>query len=177
MEPFQLIYEDKHFIKYLKNGMVVDSGILLEFLKWLYLKDKKPNNLTEEQKRVFDQLERFLSIGCDKFITPHLLAELSNLINREANNSDEFSKFIDLVKEELKHYVEVSISKEEVLSDEIINSFGVADTGMKMMSQKDDKIILTQDDNFCKHCQHVEKLPVVHLNDLDSLFLTLKMFK
>lgn len=157
--------------------MVVDSGILLEFLKWLYLKDKKPNNLTEQQKRVFNQIERFLSIGCDKFITPHLLAELSNLINHEASNPEEFSKFIDLVKEKLEDYIELPVVKEEVLSEEIINSFGVADTGMKMISQRDDKIILTQDSDFCKHCQYVEKLPVIHLSDLDSLFLTLKMFK
>jgi len=174
IQPWQLIYEERHFHSYIKNGLIVDSGVLLKFLKWCYLKDKEDANLSKEQKKMFDQLERFLSINCNKYITQHILAELSNLINVRRGNLGSFSDFINLIKTKLKDYCEISIEKERVLQGNIVNEFGIADAGMVLLSKESDKIILTYDEPFCNECKYKQNLPVIYLQDLDSLFLTLE---
>lgn len=177
MKPFELIYEDKFFNNYLKNGIIVDSGVLLDFLNLHYLNKKKNYSLTKEEEKLFLQLNRFLSVGSKKYITPHILAELSNLINIKTNNPEDFSKLINLIKEKLEEYEEIYLSKKEILDEISVNQFGITDISIKLLSKQDNKIILTKDGDFCKHCKHDEKLPTIHLEDLQSLFLTLSMFK
>ena len=169
--PYQLIYEDKYFFKFLRNGIVVDSGILLEFLK-----GHSKIDLTMKEKEVFYKLERFLSLGCNKYITPHILAELSNLINSRIPKS-KFTDFIELIRTKLKDYEEVPINKEEILEEEIVNNFGITDAGITLDSRKNKKIILTGDYPFCKECQIKQELSVIHLGDLDNFFFTLSCFK
>jgi len=172
LQPFHLIYEDKHFNRFLQNGIVIDSGILLEFLK-LGHKKTKGITLTEEEKTLFFRLERFLSIG-HKYITPHILAELSNLIGIKIcrPNTADFHDCIELTIAELNKvdYHEIPIKKEEVLATEEVNKFGVADSGMILVSKKNDKMILTDDDEFCKECQLKQNLPALHLKDFESFF-------
>ncbi|MBU1501497.1 MAG: hypothetical protein KJ905_01850 [Nanoarchaeota archaeon] len=178
MEPFRLIYEDKHFNKYLKNGLIVDSCILFDFL----LRHYKKAGRTEREDSDGDgnipvMLDRFLSIGCKKYITPHILAELSNLIHINTRNPSDFSQLIDLIKDKLKEYEEIPIMMWDVLNDPLVNRFGITDTGIKLSSEKNKKIILTKDGEFCNHCKYNQKLPTIHLEDLQSLFLTLQIFK
>ena len=145
MEPFKLIYEDKYFNGYLRNGLIVDSCVLLDFLNLHYLNTKINYNLTEEQKESLLQLDRFLSISSKKYITPHILAELSNLINRGTSSEEDFSKLIYLLKEKLEEYEEIHVKKEEILDDLSVNKFGIADVGIKILSKQDNKIILNKD--------------------------------
>lgn len=177
MEPFRLIYEDKFFYSYLRNGLIVDSCILIDFLILHHFNTKENYNLTEEQKKLFLQLNRFLSVSSKKYVTPHILAELSNLINIKTNNPEDFSKLINLVKEKLEEYEEVHFSKKEILKEFSVNQFGITDISIKLLSKQDGKIILTKDGDFCNHCKYEEKLPAIHLEDLQSLFLTLSLFK
>ena len=177
MELSKSIYEDKHFNNFLRNGLIVDSCVLMDFLNLCHLSTKNNYNLTEQQKQSLLHLERFLSVKSPKYITPHILAELSNLINRNTNNAEDFSKLIDLIKEKLKEYEEIHFSKDEILSEYSVNEFGIADVGIKLLSKQDKKIILTKDDDFCNHCKYCEKLPAIHLKELESLFLTLSIFK
>jgi len=177
MKPFELIYEDKFFSSYLRNGIIVDSCVLLDFLH-LHMDNNDVNcTLTEDQKKSFLQLERFLSVSTTKYVTPHILAELSNLINTSTSNSQDFSTLMDLLKEKLEKYEEICPRKEDVLSEPSVNEFGITDVGIKLLSKQDEKIILTKDGPFCTHCKHNVELPTIHLGDLDSLFLTLSMFK
>lgn len=177
MEPFRLIYEDKFFNNYLRNGLIVDSCVLFDFLNLHHLNTKENYCLTEEDKKLFLQLKRFLSVNSKKYITPHILAELSNLINIRTNNLEDFSKLINLVKEKLEEYEEIHFSKKDILNELSVNQFGVTDIGIKLLSKQDNKIILTKDGLFCNHCKYDEKLPTIHLEDLQTLFLTLSMFK
>ena len=141
-----------------------------------YLRDEQNSTLNNEEKKMLEQLERFLSINCQKYLTPHILAELSNLINKETSSPEGFSRFMDLIKSELVNYEEIHIKKEAILREKSVNQFGIADTAINILSKENNKIILTKDGDFCKHCKYVERLPVLHLEDLDSLFLTFGCF-
>ena len=122
------------------------------------------------------RLEKFLSIHCKKYITPHILTELSNLVRYKENNIN-FSDSIDSIKDKLNEYEEISFAKEEILGDQMVNQFGITDTSIKLLSEKNNKIIFTKDKSLCIYCKYAKKLPAIHINDLESLFLTLTMFK
>jgi rRNA-processing protein FCF1 len=177
MKPYEVIYEDRHFNSYLRNGLIVDSCVLLEFLNLHHLNTKESYSFTEEEEKLFLQLSRFLSVNSKKYITPHILAELSNLINKITSNPEDFSKLINLIKEKLEEYEEIHLGKKEILDELSVNKFGITDVGIKLLSKQDDKIILTKDGPFCTHCKYDEMLPTIHLEDLQSLCLTLSMFK
>ena len=99
----ELIYEDKYFNEYLRNGIIIDSCILLEFFKLVYQKNNGIT-ITKEETILLDRLERIFSLGTQKYITSHVLAELSNLINTKVckAGSTSFCKCILLMKQELK---------------------------------------------------------------------------
>ena len=166
-----LIYEDRYFSKFLQNGIIIDSGVLLEFIKLRYEKGEGII-LTEEEETLLGRLEKFLSIGY-KYITSHILSELSNLINVKVCRAGSigFSNCINLIREELNHkngYSEIGIKKEEVLEVGEVTKFGVADAGIILTSKKDKKIILTDDENLSKECKFKQNLPTLHLNDFEQ---------
>ena len=139
----ELIYEDKYFNEYLRNGIIIDSCILLEFFKLVYQKNNGIT-ITKEETILLDRLERIFSLGTQKYITSHVLAELSNLINTKVckAGSTSFCKCILLMKQELnkEEYKEIHLDKEKILNTEEIIKFGVTDAGIILLSKEDKKI-------------------------------------
>ena len=177
LRPYHLIYEEKEFLRYVKNGIIVDSCVLLELIKWF-----NNINIPEEEKEAFKQIERFLSLQCTKYITPHIIAELSNLINKEIahTGTDGFSNCIELIKIKLTEeegYKEKSIYKDDVLELNESKKLGITDAGIILLSKEDNKIILTKDSVLDEECKYKQNLPCLNLDDIKSLVLTLQCFK
>lgn len=176
MDVWKLVYEEKYFNKCLHNGLIIDSGILFEFFKLIHEKNGG-KNLSEQEKILLYRLERILSLS-QKYITPHILAELSNLINTKicGAGSEDFNQCIILTKEELnkEEYSEIHLKKEEILETQEVLKYGVTDAGIILISKKEQKFIFTADKPLSEECKRIQNLPVMHIDDLESLFLTIE---
>ena len=81
------------------------------------------SKLTAEfEKGDFDLLICFLSKFRKIIVTPHVLAEVSNLINTRVHKSD-FADFIEKIIEILSDFKEVYVQKDEIISREELKNY------------------------------------------------------
>ena len=89
-------------------------------------------------------ITRFLSKFRKIIVTPHVLAEVSNLINTRVHKSD-FADFIEKIIEILSDFKEVYVQKDEIISREELKKVGITDTGILLACERDNNLILTKD--------------------------------
>ena len=157
---------EKNIRSYFRKGIIVDTGPLILLLAGYYNYDTiGKNKLTEEfTTDDFDILFKFLSNFRGIIVTPHVLAEVSNLINTKVNKSD-FTDFIERITEKLSRFKEVYIKKDEILAGEEVKKVGITDAGILLACEKRDNLILTKDFKFENLC--ISKgLPVIHFDKL-----------
>ena len=109
-------------------------------------------------------MARILSNFRGIIVTPHVLTEVSNLINTKVNK-DDFTDFIERIIEKLSSFKEVYIQKDEILAGEEVKKVGITDAAILLASEKRDNLILTKDFKFENLC--ISKgLPVIHSDKL-----------
>ena len=157
---------EKNIRSYFRKGIIVDTGPLILLLAGYHNYDTiGKNKLTAEfTKADFDILMGFLSNFRGIIVTPHVLAEISNLINTKVNKSD-FTDFIEKTIEELLRFKEIYIQKDEILAGEEVKKVGITDAGILLACERDNNLILTKDLKFEGMCRS-KGLPVIHFDKL-----------
>lgn len=155
---------EKNIRSYFRKGIIVDTGPLILLLAGYYNYDLiGKNKLTAEfTKEDFDILNGFLSNFRIIIVTPHVLAEVSNLINNGIDKS-KFADFIDKIIEKLSDLKEVYVQKDEIIFREELKKVGITDTAILLSSEKDGNLILTKDFKFEGLCRS-KGLPVIHFD-------------
>ena len=157
---------EKDIRLYFRKGIIVDTGPLILLLAGYYNYDSigKSKLTAEFIKRDFDILTSFLSKFRKIIVTPHVLSEVSNLINTRVHKSD-FADFIEKIIENLSDFKEVYVQKDEIISREELKKVGITDTGILLACERDNNLILTKDFRFKGLC--ISKgLPVIHFDRL-----------
>lgn len=121
--------------RHLRNGIIVDSGVLIIFFAGLYqdvtgyslwqtLKETKNRYKRED----YDFLSGFLTQFRMQIVTPHILTEVSNMLGQLHEPADKQcrSLMVDIVPLLEEHSVEAL----KIISDEAFPDFGVTDTGI-----------------------------------------------
>ena len=101
--------------------------------------------------------------------------KFENTIPDIFQNQDKYQELEDKWLEDLKGWIIENFRGGKYIGRTI--KFGVADAGMILVAKKDEKIILTADEDFSKECKYKQNLPTLHLKDLESLFLTVGCLK
>lgn len=157
---------EKNIQSYFRKGIIVDTGPLVLLLAGHYNYNSigKSKLTAEFEKGDFDILTSFLSKFRKIIVTPHVLAEVSNLINTKVNKSN-FADFIEKIIEKLSDFKEVYIQKDEIISRENVKKVGITDAGILLACERDNNLILTKDFRFKGLC--ISKgLPVIHFDKL-----------
>ncbi len=157
---------EKNIQSYFGKGIIVDTDPLVLLLAGYYDYDSigKSKLTAEFTKGDFDLLTSFLSKFRKIIVTPHVLAEVSNLINTRVNKTD-FADFIEKIIETLSDFKEAYVQKDEIISREELKKVGITDTGILLACERDNNLILTKDFQFKGLC--ISKgLPVIHFDRL-----------
>jgi len=151
----------KDFYKY--KGIVIDTGPLLLVLTGLYGHNIKKFNYSEDN---FILVKKFLENFLEKseiFITPEVLAEISNLSKNEMKGF--FYDFIYYSKIRLLQQLkETYINKDIVLSEDKLLKYGFTDISL-IEATKDDKLLLTSDIALYGYCVK-NKIPAITIEEL-----------
>lgn len=163
-----------HIKDYFGKDIIIDTGPLILFLSGVYNYESiGKNSLTKEfSKEDFRLLSEFLRNFKKIIITPHVLTEVSNLVNNKLPKNY-FKDFIVKVLKDIKDMKEVTINKEEITSKEILKEIGVADTSILICCEKENKLILTKDFNLSLRGQKKE-MPIIHFDTLRAIEWNLK---
>jgi len=131
----------------IKKGLIVDTNILLLYLIGSYdisyiKRFKRTESYTKEEYKF---LCCFLENYCPnkKYISPHILTELSNLSLSVSSErlSEYFSYFIDI----LKKTSEIYINKNQIFKFKELSKFGVTDISILQTAKEYDFFVLTSD--------------------------------
>lgn len=135
--------------RHLRNGVLVDTNLLLVYLVGYY--DYATGYQTVNRSRYtkgtydpgdFDILNAMLERFRKRITTPHILAEVSNLVNQLPTGADTFC--IELLKNIIPALQERTIPAEELAKENAFVAFGVADTSIIKAAQ-DPCLVLTDD--------------------------------
>lgn len=135
------------------KNLLLDTGPLVLLLVGSYNNEKIASLTVGSKKFETEDFKLLLSFlkGFDLFITPHILAEASNIIGKYIRKN-EFEKVISMNKKFLKEGVlEIYIKKDEILDNEIALKIGITDTSIILASTN--KIVLTIDEPLLGICK------------------------
>ncbi|MBI3032258.1 hypothetical protein HYY69_02185 [Candidatus Woesearchaeota archaeon] len=142
-----------------QEEILLDTGPLLQILVGLY--DPEKLSKIEINQDQFGLLITYIQQFRKKLVTPHILAEVSNLVKiRLKKNAKELIKcsiiFLNKTDEEI-------IQKNAILQEKnlkLLMDFGITDTAIALSSNKN-RIILTSDGPFFAYC-YSNKIPAIH---------------
>lgn len=138
--------------------IVIDTGPLLLYLIGFYgIIDLRRFNY---DKKDFILLVEFLKNFKRIFVTPQVLAEVSNLAKSRLKE-ERFSGFINSSIVPLLDLKEEYIEKNEILKRAELPKFGMTDTSL-IGATKRNKLLLTDDGPLFWYCNGKD-MPVIHL--------------
>ena len=151
---------------YRYKKIVIDTGPLLLYLVGFYrIKDLEHFGYKDRDLLL---LNEFLKNFSEILVTPHVLAEMSDLAESRLNKR--FSSFMFTSFDRLYALGEEYITKNEILGRKnCVSKFGIADVASIGVSEKN-ILFLTADGPLYYYCKSIE-IPVIHLNELDFLIL------
>lgn len=169
MESNPILSGKKSIKLYFGKGIILDTKPLIFFLAGNYDFDsigKTP--LTKEYtKEDFELLMSFVSKFKKIIVTPQILAEMSNIINKEISETD-FANFIEKIIKILFDCDEIYIQKNDILKRDELKKVGITDTSILLSCERDDLLVLTKDLPFALICSS-RGLPVIHFDLLRGL--------
>lgn len=126
------------FTKYRKSGVLIDTNILLLFIVGSLNPDLIPkvSRTANFSFQDFQIVEKTIDFFDNKITTPHILTEVSNLIDR-VEIQDAFRSYVEIV-------VEQFIESSRVITNEMFSKFGLTDAAILELS-KDSYLVLTDD--------------------------------
>lgn len=145
-------------LKYQK--IILDTGPLFLLLVGWYNPQKLDKiSFTEEQ---FGILLSYIHQFNESVVTPHVLAEMSNLAGNRLKEN--FPEFMEKTAVFLQEVEEEHIKKEEIIAKnnrKLLVDFGITDAALALASGKD-RLILTADHSFFQYCYN-KGIPALHL--------------
>ncbi len=147
-----------------QQEVLLDTGPLLQVLVGLY--DPRKLNKLGISPDDFGLLLSFVQPFRKKLVTPHVLAELSNLAKTRLK--EDFGELIKFSIWFLSRTNEEIVPKETIIKEEnlkLLMDFGITDTAISLAANKD-RLILTNDGPFFAYCSN-KKMPVLHT---DAIF-------
>jgi hypothetical protein len=158
---------EREISRYYNKGLIIDTNLLLLLVVGLY-----DRNFINKFKRVsayniedFETLRKFTSKFKIIIITPHILAELSNLsFNIEGKRLKKYFYFFSNI---LYPYKEVYLHKNILLNLELAGKIGITDCGIIETAKRHKCLAITDDLNVYLHMCYLN-LPAVNFNHLKS---------
>ncbi|HLC57553.1 MAG TPA: hypothetical protein VJH95_03205 [Candidatus Nanoarchaeia archaeon] len=158
-------YLERILFPYLGNPLILDTGPLTLFLIGLCDPSKQSSNdiwqghTREELNLLLSIIKRFKIL----IITPQILAECTNLLNRFPPGKYQF--LLNRIIKPLKEFGEVYIEKDIILNCPSFSIIGSTDTGIIECSKKENSLIITQDSGFKEYCDY-NRVPCLNFNAL-----------
>lgn len=147
------------------QAIILDTSPLLQILVGLYNPKKLDKvGITENQ---FGHLISYIQQFSERLITPHILAEMSNLAKKRLK--DDFPEFMKFIVKFLRDLNEQQIEKEDIIQSDNIKQvidFGITDTAISLASTTK-RLIITADSPFFQYCYN-NKIPVLHTEAIFS---------
>lgn len=135
-------------IKYRKNGIIVDTNLLLLYFVGLYNPRIIGNFQRLSKKGYTSQDFRILLTFLRNFskivITPHVLTELSNLA-MQGFSEKEFQTFFGNILSELFQLEEMNVDKDTILNTAHLPKFGFTDTAISVAAKEEGYLVITDD--------------------------------
>jgi hypothetical protein len=160
--------------KHCKKGVLIDSNLLLLFLVATF-----DTSLIDQVKRLntysakdCDFLLRFCSLFERVLTTPHILTEVSNLVqNRESRRreSRRLSAFLEHVAKQFKIFIERYSISSDVVDHFLFIPLGLADSALAIESDNG-ALVLTDDLSLCAALQN-RGLDAINFNHLRQAYL------
>lgn len=134
---------------YFGGPIIVDTCLMLLILEGSYNLDKIGISRLNSRytKEDFTKLINFVSKFKTIAITPHVLAEISNLVNGKISDKS-FSEYISSFSKRLVQTKEIFINKDQILKNEDLLKVGVTDVSLLASSLNEDIPIITDDLKF-----------------------------
>lgn len=124
----------------IKEPTLIDTNLLYEYLD---IKLKNSTNISKKEKFLIKLLEEKVSI----VVTPHVLAELSNLANRDDYQFETFfNKLVNL------GFIEKNIDYQDVLACKAIK-FGFTDAALAALCKKLKMRLITNERDLSGWCE------------------------
>ncbi len=152
-------------VKHATRGVLIDANILIllaigTFTESLIESHKRTRQYTIED---FRWLQNFVSNFQKVIVTPHILAEVSNL--SIPSKSDQPRSHVPTVLAVLRETRELYVEKDCILAEEYVARLGVTDAGIIKLAREQDYLVLT-DDRPLTICLQQTGCDVVNLNDV-----------
>ena len=159
--------------EYRPRGIIIDTVIMLVYIVGSYDLDyisqfkRTDEYCAEDHKTISYVLSRFSR----KVVTPHILAELSNLSvqARKEEREDYFKTFRGLLKRTSEDY----IGKDIVLSFPLFPKIGVTDLGIIEAAKENNYLVFTNDKDLVGQAKK-KGVNVLRLNDIRTLHWRMK---
>ena len=143
--------------------IILDTKPLLIYLYGLYhSKTLKKYNCTSDEFYVFLEFMKQFSVV---WVTPYVLAEISNLANKQLGDKS-FSDFINDSKKLLSSFGEIHTPKNLLLEMDNVPKFGMTDASLIEAAGKN-KTLLTSDGPLFYFCRN-KQFPSIHLDQVFS---------
>ncbi len=131
--------------KYHKNGVMLDTNLLVMYLIGLYDRNlvpqfKRTEKYTTDQ---FDFLEYYVSQFSKLIVTPHVLAETWNFVEKLPKN--DFEAFLDKVLPSIQIFEEEYIDKSTIISANGFSYIGITDMAVIKAAKATSCLVITDD--------------------------------
>jgi len=151
------------------RGIIVDTNLLILFLVGKYDIDyiSKFKITYKYSIEDFEILRDFVVKFKKIIITPHILAELSNLSMKITENrlKEYFKYFIEI----LKKSDEINIDKNSILLSKYVDKIGITDVGIMLASENNDLLFITDEFRLANISEY-EGIKVLNFNHIRSYY-------
>ena len=150
-----LLFQEQKLLSYYRKGVLLDTGPLLLLLVGKYDRGyiQHYSKLKSQSQETFQKLENFVKKFNKVIITPHVLAELSNLANDMPQGR--CRDFLKQCAQQLERFNEVTIEKDLIIRQAQFPEFGVTDMGIVIACEQQYREFLPviQDDGLRQHLE------------------------
>ncbi len=158
----------------IKNGIIIDTCLFLALI--FGNNHKRTKNLDNILPILSIIVTYCTSQQSQIIITPHILAELSNLtVNRSKDIDNEDKKNINALINKVKESTEAFIAKNDILNNHATHFLGFTDVSIIEAARKYEYGVLTQDAKLYlelqrANCQSINILDLVNYKQLLEVY-------
>lgn len=154
--------------KYCRRGIIIDTNLMLVYIVGMC----NPNYVghfrrTEGYcKEDYDYISSVLSHFSKVIVTPHILAELSNLSPKIRDNKQDkkLAAYFDVFRQVLERTDEEYINKDDILSSTLLPKLGITDLTIVEAAEKYKCLVFTDDGSATGYMRY-KGIAVLNLNE------------
>ncbi|MBI4121869.1 MAG: hypothetical protein HY461_00905 [Parcubacteria group bacterium] len=167
----------RYVVQKMPAALLVDTNILVLLFVGLYnpalIKDCDTTN--RYSKEDFELLKQILRCFKKCIITPHVVAELSNL-SKKSFKGERLCHYVHVVVEQLKSFEEQHLDLSSLLGSDIqlICQLGFTDVGIYELSQRLNVPVITDDMPMCARFER--SIPMINFQLLRNAELTANLY-